>query len=509
MPEFPSEGWVRAWVDLANHSKEFESSGAGWEGAVGVVIEPDAAAGVTEPFLVRLEGRHGKWQGCAFGTNEALLEATVFVLRAPYRRWKEVVSQELHPIKALLQGKIRVQGHLPVILKWTRSMIVLGQLAGQVDTTFIDERGRGSPPRATAMEPETRYARSGGVNIAYRVFGEGPVDIVMVPGFISHVEYAWREPSLARFLRKLSAFSRVIAFDKRGMGLSDRSLTETTPTLDERIDDVRAVMDAAHADRAGLFAWSEGGPLSILFAAIHHERIAALVLVGTTPRFPEAPDFPQGIPTEVLELAIESWQEEWGTGVGLELYGPSVAHDDRVRTWWAAYQRFAATPGAVAASLRLHLHVDVRHVLPRIKAPTLILHRVDDMLVPVTCARYMAQQIPGARYLELPGTDHMYWLGDQEETLAAIRSFLAETAEGTPIKALRRRRRRPSIGWESLTEAELDVVRLVTEGLTNQEIATRLYVSPRTVQTHLAHVFAKLGVSRRSEVAAEASRRLR
>lgn len=358
------------------------------------------------------------------------------------------------------------------------------------------------------MEPETRYAANGPLNIAYRVFGEGPVDLVMVPGFISHVERAWEEPSFARFLRKLSAFSRVIAFDKRGMGLSDRDPAGETPSLKERMTDVRAVMDAAGSRRAALFAWSEGGPMSILFAAIQPERVAALILVGTTPRFPDGEDFPEGIPRQVLEVAIEAWQEEWGTGVGLELYGPSVAHDDRLRSWWAAYQRSAATPGAVAASLRMHLDVDVRDALPRIQTPTLIVHRVDDMLIPVTCARYMAKRIPGARYLELPGSDHMYWLGDQDAMLGEIKNFLAETPEGAAVKALKQRRRRPSTGWESLTEAELDIVRLMAEGLTNREIARRLFVSPRTVQTHVAHVFTKLGASRRSEVAAQASRRL-
>jgi pimeloyl-ACP methyl ester carboxylesterase/DNA-binding CsgD family transcriptional regulator len=358
------------------------------------------------------------------------------------------------------------------------------------------------------MEPETRYARSGSLNIAYRVFGDGPVELVMVPGFISHVEYAWKEPSLARFLRKLSAFCRVTAFDKRGMGLSDRESPERTPSLDERIDDVLTVMDAVGSARAVPFAWSEGGPMSILFAAKYPERVAGLILVGTTPRFSAAPDFTEGVPRWLLEQAVDAWQEQWGTGIGLELYGPSVADDERLRSWWAAYQRFAASPGAVAASLRMHLDVDVRDALPRVEAPTLIVHRVDDMLVPVTCARYMAERLPRARYLELPGSDHMYWLGDQDEMLAAVRSFLAETPEGSTITALKQRRRRPSTGWESLTEAELDVVRLVAEGLTNQQIAKRLYVSPRTVQTHIAHVFAKLGASRRAEIAAEASRRL-
>jgi pimeloyl-ACP methyl ester carboxylesterase/DNA-binding CsgD family transcriptional regulator len=359
------------------------------------------------------------------------------------------------------------------------------------------------------VEPETRYARNGTLNIAYRVFGEGPVDVVLVPGFISHVEYAWKEPSLARFLRKLSAFTRVIAFDKRGMGLSDPIAPGETPSLEERMSDVRAVMDAAGSRRAALFAWSEGGPTSITFAASDPERVGALILVGTTPRFPDAEDFPHGIPRHLIELAIDTWQEAWGTGVALELYGPSVAADERTRSWWAAYQRFAASPGAVAASLRMHLDVDVREALPQVQAPTLVVHRVGDLLVPAACARYTAKRIRGARYLELQGSDHMYWLGNQDETLNAVRAFLAETPEGAQISALKQRRRRPSLGWESLTEAELDIVRLVAEGFTNDQIARRLFVSPRTVQTHVAHVFAKLGASRRAEVAAEASLRLR
>jgi pimeloyl-ACP methyl ester carboxylesterase/DNA-binding CsgD family transcriptional regulator len=358
------------------------------------------------------------------------------------------------------------------------------------------------------MKPDTRYARSGDLNIAYQVFGEGPVDLVLVPGFISHVEYAWQEPSLARFLRKLSVFSRVIAFDKRGMGLSDRDVPEETPTLAQRIEDVAAVMAATGSTRAALLAWSEGGPMSILFAATHPDRVAALVLIGTTARFSQAEDYPEGIPRELLELAVEAWREEWGTGVGLELYAPSVADDERTRSWWAAYQRFAASPGAVAASLRMHLDVDVRAFLPRIAAPTLVIHRVDDMLVPVTCGRYAAERISGARYLELPGSDHLYWLGNQDETVDEIRRFLAGTPDGAAIRELRRRRRRPSSGWESLTEAELDVVRLIAAGLTNRQIAGRLFVSPRTVQSHVAHIFTKLGVSRRSEIAAQASRRL-
>jgi DNA-binding CsgD family transcriptional regulator len=208
-------------------------------------------------------------------------------------------------------------------------------------------------------------------------------------------------------------------------------------------------------------------------------------------------------------LFIDAMREDWGTGVGFELYAPSMADDARMRSWWASYQRFASSPGAVAASLRMHLDVDVRHVLPDIAVPTLIMHRTYDMLVPVECASYTAARVTGARYLEQPGEDHMYWLGDQDGTLSAMRDFLAGTPEGAPIATLRQSRRRPAVGWESLTEAEMDVVRFVTAGMTNRQIAARLYLSPRTIQTHVSHIMRKLGIARRSEIAAETSRRQR
>jgi DNA-binding CsgD family transcriptional regulator len=206
---------------------------------------------------------------------------------------------------------------------------------------------------------------------------------------------------------------------------------------------------------------------------------------------------------------IEAMQEDWGTGVGLTIYAPSVRDDPRTRAWWARYQRLAATPGEVAATLRMQLDVDVRHLLPSISVPSLVIHRRDDMLVPVTLGRVLARSIAGARYLELDGTDHMYWVGDQSETLQAIRAFVAELAEDVTMRAWRSRRsRRPETGWESLTPAELTVVQLIAAGLTNREIAQRLFVSPRTVQTHVAHAMRKLQMSRRSQIAAEASRRL-
>jgi len=355
------------------------------------------------------------------------------------------------------------------------------------------------------MADETRYAvGDDGVHLAFQVTGDGQLDLVMVPGFISHVEHRWREPALARFLRQLGVFTRVIAFDKRGMGLSDRDPADTTLTLPQRVGDIATVMDAAGSGRAALFAWSEGGATAIRFATEHPERVSALILVATTPRFSAGPDFPEGIPRDLLELAVQVWQEFWGKGVSLPLYAPSAADDERFAVWWSAYQRYAASPGAVANSLRMHFDVDVRSDLPRLRTPTLILHRVDDMVIPVTCARYTAAHLPGSRYREMAGCDHIYWLGDQRESLDAIRTFLADSAG---VEKPKQRRRRPSSGWESLTPSELEVVRGVGEGLTNRQIATRLWVSPRTVQSHLASVFAKLGAGSRTEVAAEAARR--
>jgi pimeloyl-ACP methyl ester carboxylesterase/DNA-binding CsgD family transcriptional regulator len=353
-------------------------------------------------------------------------------------------------------------------------------------------------------EQDTRYAKSGEVHLAYQVTGDGPVDVVMIPGFISHVELRWREPALARFLRQLGTFTRLIAFDKRGMGLSDRDPNERTPTLAQRVGDVSAVMDAAGCPRAALFAWSEGGATAIRFALTHPSRVAALILVGTTPRFCLEPDFPEGIPLELLTLAVQTWQRDWGTGVALALYGPSVVDDARFASWWAGYQRHSASPGSMASSLRMQWGVDVRTDLPHLTIPTLVLHRVDDMVIPVTCARYMAANILGAHYREMPGSDHMYWLGDQIASIEYIREFLAGAIEGVSVK---QRRRRTSTGWESLTPRELEVARSIGDGLTNKQIAEQFWLSPRTIQSHVGNVLAKLDLANRSEIAAEAARR--
>jgi pimeloyl-ACP methyl ester carboxylesterase len=272
------------------------------------------------------------------------------------------------------------------------------------------------------VQPDTRYAQSGPHKIAYQVVGDGPKDLILVPGFTSHVDYFWEEPGLARVLRNLASFSRLILTDKRGSGLSDR--TVEVPTLEERMDDLTAVLDAVGSKEAVLLAWSDGGPMSLLFAASHPDRTAGLILVATTARFPAGDDYPEGIDPEALSLFGQAMAEDWGSGVGLWMFAPSMQDSVRFQQWWARYQRAAASPNAVAGVLGMEVETDARHVLSAVRVPTLIFHRTDDLMVPVTCARYMAKRIPGARYVEIPGSDHMYWTGDTDPFLDEVERLL-------------------------------------------------------------------------------------
>lgn len=281
-----------------------------------------------------------------------------------------------------------------------------------------------SPPAgavAARPAPETRYARNGDVSIAYQVTGDGPVDVVLVPGWVSHVEYAWEEPSYARFLKRLASFARLILLDRRGTGLSDR--VAGLPTLEERMEDTRAVMDAAGCRRAALFGISEGGPICLTFAATYPERTTALVLCNTAARMLEAPDYPQGWRREVFEEFLRRL-EHWGNGDSVDLLAPSVATDPDFRRSWARFERFAVSPSGIQTLLRMTADIDARCALPAITAPTLIVHRVGDRILPVAAARYMAGRIPGARLVELPGDDHFLWVGDVDGVLDEVEEFL-------------------------------------------------------------------------------------
>ena len=272
------------------------------------------------------------------------------------------------------------------------------------------------------MRLETRYARSGDVSIAYQVVGERGVDLVYVPGWVSHLDYAWEEPRHARFLARLASFSRLILFDKRGTGLSDR--VAAPPTLEQRMDDVRAVLDAVGAERAALFGVSEGGPMCALFAATYPQRAAALVMYGAYARRLRAPDYPWGATPEQRREFLEEIERGWGGPVGLAVWAPGVAQDEPFRRWWAAYLRMSASPGAALALARMNAQIDVRHVLPSIRVPTLVIHRSGDTALAAGGSRYMAERIPGARYVELPGDDHLPWVGDQDAILDAVQLFL-------------------------------------------------------------------------------------
>ena len=276
-----------------------------------------------------------------------------------------------------------------------------------------------------ASLPKTQYAKSGDLHIAYQVTGQGPLDLVLVPGGVSHLESQWEHPWSAGFLDRLASFSRLIRFDKRGTGLSDR--VGGIPSLEQRMDDVRAVMDAVGSERATLFGESEGGPMSVLFAATYPERSSALVLYGAYARRAWAPDHPYGQTDEDWRALIAAIESSWGEGAGVDVRAPGAAGDPGYQQWRARHQRLGASTGAAVALVQMNREIDVRAVLPAIRVPTLVLHRIGDRAVRVEQARYLAEHIPGARLKELPGIDHTAWVGDWESMLSEIEEFLTGT----------------------------------------------------------------------------------
>jgi pimeloyl-ACP methyl ester carboxylesterase len=275
------------------------------------------------------------------------------------------------------------------------------------------------------MPPETRYTRSGDVNIAYQVVGDGPLDLVFVNGWGQSFDPGWDMEPIARFYRRLASFSRLILFDKRGTGLSDRVPLDDLPTLETRMDDMRAVMDAVGVERAAVLGQSEGGAMCALFAATYPARTKALVMVGSPARTRWAPDYPLGATDEELEELERSLLEGWNADLIrslLQMYGPSIADDEEQVQAYARFAARGASPTAAAALWRMAMMVDVRHVLPVIRVPTLVLHRADEILA--DASRYVGERIPGARVVELPGSDHLPWLGDQDRALDEIEEFL-------------------------------------------------------------------------------------
>jgi pimeloyl-ACP methyl ester carboxylesterase/DNA-binding CsgD family transcriptional regulator/class 3 adenylate cyclase len=267
-----------------------------------------------------------------------------------------------------------------------------------------------------------KYARSGEVNIAYQVVGDGPIDLVLTFGWVSHLAYIWEEPSIARFLERLATFTRLILYDKRGTGMSDR--VYPLPTLEQRMDDVRAVMDAAGSQRAAVMGISEGGVMSTLFAATYPERTIALIINGSYPSRLLRPYYPWGIPEAEFEHRLAGVEEAWGKGGGMQAYAPSQLENPEVKAWWARFTQMSASPRDAADLIRTNSLIDIGGILPSIRVPTLVIHANRDKVAPIEAGRFFAEHIPGARMFELDSIDHWFYFLDADVVLGEIQEFL-------------------------------------------------------------------------------------
>jgi class 3 adenylate cyclase len=279
------------------------------------------------------------------------------------------------------------------------------------------------------MQPDTRYTRSGDIHIAYQIVGEGSLDLVFCHGWLSNLELMWEEPSFARFLQRLSSFSRLILFDKRGTGLSDRVAVNELPSLEQRMDDIRVVLDAARSRRSALFGFSEGGVLASLYAATYPERVSALILYGTPVKMIQDPSWPVGFPPELFAAFAKSLADNWEHPIGLELWAPSVANDERMRRWWERYLRQSASPQAAITMMKWMAEIDMRPLLSAIRVPTLVLHRTDEVLFDVEQSRYLGRHIPGAKLIELAGVDHLPFVGDSDSIADEVQEFMTGVRE--------------------------------------------------------------------------------
>ena len=365
--------------------------------------------------------------------------------------------------------------------------------------------GRGGPDEArrrpgasytAGMVPVTRYARSGQVHVAHQVLGTGPPDLVLVPGFVSHVEAAWDWPYLARFLHRLASFSQLIVFDKRGTGLSDPM--KRPPTLPERVDDIRAVMDAVGVERAHLLGVSEGGALSIAFAAQHPDRVQSLILYGSYPRKVASADYPWGVSPETVASFLERFDEAWASGAWWDIINPDLLPDADTRRWWARYLRVGAAAGMAHDLMLMNAQIDVRDLLSDIRLPTLVLHRSEDRWVEVGNGHYLAAHIPGAKFVELPGADHRPWVDDADSVLDQVQIAVRSTIR-------RPRHANSAIGVQALSRREYEIVQLAVAGQSTPDIARHLFLSERTIETHLRNAYTKLGVTSKLELTRRAT----
>lgn len=348
------------------------------------------------------------------------------------------------------------------------------------------ERRSGDGVQNARVIPETRYVRSSdGVHIAYQVLGDAELDLVLAPGFVSHLEHSWEDPALARFLRRLGSFSRLIVFDKRGTGLSDRDPADRAPLLEDRVGDILAVMDAAGSVKAAIMGISETAAIALLFAATYPERTTAVIAYGawtngseTRPAYPWAP-------TSDEDQWLMELEQEWGRGaLFLDAIVPSLVGDKRYEAWYAKLERLAASPGAAVALARMAMQVDVRDILPTVHVPTLVLHRRDDQAIPIEDGKYIADHVPGAMFVELPGADHWPWIGDDravdevQEFLTGVRDpgeserMLATVMFVDIVASTKRAADLGDRRWTDLLESFYAVVRRELERFRGREIDT-------------------------------------
>jgi len=267
------------------------------------------------------------------------------------------------------------------------------------------------------------YAKSGDLRIAYQVHGDGPIDLLFAPGYLSHLEQNQWWPEYASFFEKMASFSRLIVFDRRGTGLSDRILA--LGSFEELMDDIGVVLDAVGSERAALFGGAEGGPMCALFAATFPERTSALVLGASYARRGWAADYPWGLDEETQQRILDGYEERWGRpGFGARAIAPTLADDERFQVWYAQAQRFSGTPASAREWFRITMEIDIREVLPAIRVPTLVIHRSGDRVIPVESGRYLAEHIPDAKFIELPGQDHFPFVGDMDALLDEVEEFL-------------------------------------------------------------------------------------
>jgi class 3 adenylate cyclase len=339
--------------------------------------------------------------------------------------------------------------------------------------------------RPPTSRPQTRYARSDEASIAYQIVGDGDRDIVVIPGFPSHLEHAWNHPRLSHFYRRLAAMGRLVLLDKRGVGMSDRVSSDQLPGIEQRRDDVMAVLDAIGIEQAVMIGASDGGPLALYCAASYPGRTSHLVVINSYAKRVVADGYPWALTQAQWENFLAQANEHWGEPIFVDVIAPGHVNDEEFRNWWASFLRMSMSPGAALAMMGMNAQIDIREILPTIHPPTLVIHRTNDLVCPVGGGRFIASQIEGARFLELPGDDHLPWLGDTESVLSAIEEFVAGQSSGPPpdttlatimftdiVDSTRVASELGDRKWRSLIETHHDIMRSETSHFGGRVIKT-------------------------------------